>query len=83
MYSRQIDDQILSLVSSGWTYKNTFVLYDRETESLWYHLGRTRGLTCISGSFADRKLEEFTSFFIRWALWKQMQPDSKFMKYPR
>ncbi|MBW1848704.1 MAG: DUF3179 domain-containing protein, partial [Deltaproteobacteria bacterium] len=36
VYSRHIDDRTLTIVPSGWTYKNTFVLYDRETETLWY-----------------------------------------------
>jgi hypothetical protein len=36
VYSRQIDGRNLTLVPSGWTYDNTFVLYDRETGSLWY-----------------------------------------------
>ncbi|MBW1822510.1 MAG: hypothetical protein JRI92_12285, partial [Deltaproteobacteria bacterium] len=31
MYSREIDDRLLTLAPSGWTYKNTFVLYDKET----------------------------------------------------
>lgn len=82
MYSREIDDQILNLSASGWTYRNTFVLYDFETESLWYHLEGTDGLTCISGTYRDRKLEEFNSWFIRWNNWRIDHPGSKFLKYP-
>ena len=79
MYRREIDDQILTLSASGWTYAYTFVLYDYETESICYHLKGTDGLTCISGKFADRKLEELTSYFIRWNTWKQDHPDTKFL----
>ncbi len=79
MYSREIDDQVLTISASGWTYRNTFVLYDHQTESIWYHLEGTDGLTCISGHFADRKLEEFPSTVARWNLWRQMHPDSKFL----
>ena len=61
MYSREIDGKILTLSASGWTYRNTFVLWDYETESLWYHLEGDSGLTCISGFYADRKLPEFQS----------------------
>ena len=43
MYSREIDGQILTLDPSGWTYHRTFVLYDYETETLWYPLPGTRG----------------------------------------
>ena len=82
MYSREIDDQVLTLAASGWTYRNTFVLYDHETESFWYHLEGTDGLTCISGTFADRKLDEVASSFVRWNSWKAGQPETKFLKYP-
>ena len=79
VYSRRIDGKILTLSASGWTYKDTFVLYDYETESLWYHLEGTDGLTCISGEFADLKLEEFQSTKTRWNTWKSMHPDTKFL----
>jgi len=82
VYSREIDGQVLTLSASGWTYRNTFVLYDYETESLWYHLEGEDGLTCISGEFADTKLPEFQSTVTRWKTWKNMHPDSKFLKYP-
>ncbi len=83
MYSREIDGEVLTLSASGWTYNNTFVLYDYETESLWYHLQGTDGLTCISGFYADRKLEEFSSVLMRWNDWVDLNPDSKFLKYPQ
>ncbi len=81
MYSREIDGQILTISASGWTYDWTFVLYDYETESLWYHMPGEDGLTCISGTYADRKLEEFQSTQTRWSNWLAENPDSKFLKY--
>lgn len=80
VYSREIDGQVLTLSASGWTYDWTFVLYDYETESLWYHLEGEDGLTCVSGFYADRKLEEFESTKIRWNLWKSAHPDTRFME---
>lgn len=81
MYSRVIDGQLLTLSASGWTYKNTFVLYDYETDSIWYHLSGTDGLTCISGKFQDRVLPELASTRTRWKTWKQQNPDTKYLKY--
>jgi hypothetical protein len=82
VYSREIvPDSILTLSASGWTYDNTFVLYDYETESMWYHLPNTDGLTCISGIYQDQKLEEFNSSFVRWNNWKNLFPDTKFLNY--
>ncbi|UCH83605.1 MAG: DUF3179 domain-containing protein, partial [Candidatus Latescibacterota bacterium] len=81
MYSREIDGNVLTLSASGWTYRNTFVLYDYETESIWYHLEGFNGLTCISGPYADRKLPELTSVKTRWTAWKASHPDTKYLEF--
>jgi hypothetical protein len=81
VYSRVIDDSVLILSASGWTYNRTFVLFDYESESLWYHLSGTNGLTCISGTYADRTLFEFKSTMLRWNAWQAENSQSKYMKY--
>jgi hypothetical protein len=81
VYSRKIDGNILNLSASGWTYRRTFVLFDFETESIWYHLSGTDGLTCISGEYADRRLEEFASSRTRWSDWVATHPASGFLNY--
>jgi len=82
VYSREIDNEILTLSASGWTYRNTFVLFDYETESIWYHLSGTDGLTCISGNYADMVLEEFPSTLTRWDAWHEQNPQTKYLDYP-
>ena len=80
VYSRVIDGEVLTLSASGWTYRHTFVLFDYETESLWYHLPGTSGLTSISGFYADRRLEEFPSVHTRWDRWLDQHPNSSILK---
>jgi hypothetical protein len=80
VYSREIDGKILTLSASGWTYNFTFVLFDYESESMWYHLEGQTGLTCISGKYADRKLKELMSTQTRWSTWVAQHPDSKYLK---
>ena len=86
MYSRTIkkDDQnsVLTLSASGWVYQKTFVLYDYETESLWYPFPGTDRLRCVNGVYADRTLGIISSETMRWSEWMQKYPDSKFLKYP-
>jgi hypothetical protein len=79
VYGREIDGEALTLSASGWLYDYTFVLYDYETESLWYHMPGEDGLTCISGTYADRKLEELQAFKGRWSVWKAQNPYSLYL----
>ena len=54
---------------------------DYESESLWYHLEGTDGLTCISGKWKDRKLPESTLILTRWRQWKQTHPGTELLDY--
>ena len=81
MYSRELDGDTLTLAPSGWTYRQTFVLYDKETETLWYPVAGTRGLTGISGPHKDRVLPELPSHKTRWRVWYRDNPGSLFMHY--
>lgn len=48
MYGREIDGHLDEFGVSGYVYRNTFILYDRRTESLWYPLDHEKW-TAISG----------------------------------
>ena len=84
MYTRVIQDSVLTLSASGWTYNNVFVLYDNQTESLWYPMTDqekfSTPLVCVSGYFADKKLMELPSQKTNWQAWKAANPNTKFMK---
>jgi hypothetical protein len=78
VYSRQIDGQILTLVPSGWTYESTFVLYDKETGTLWYPY--RKGLMGIQGKHFKRWLLKISSQDTRWEKWYKNYPNSRIMK---
>ncbi|MBT8334639.1 MAG: DUF3179 domain-containing protein [Deltaproteobacteria bacterium] len=78
MYSRNLNGKILTLAASGWTYKSTFVLYDKETMSLWYP--EKGGLRGISGKHLDQFLPMLTSEYTQWKRWADNHPDSKVLK---
>jgi len=77
--SREINDQILTLSASGWTYFDTFILYDYETESMWFPVVCGAGFTCITGVFEDLTLPLFPSELTGWTEWKNEHPDSKYL----
>jgi hypothetical protein len=78
VYSRRIDGQSITLVPSGWTYKSTFVLYDKETGSLWYPFDD--GLMSIQGFYFKRRLSMISSEDTRWKDWVEKHPNSKILK---
>ena len=97
VYSRQINGDVLTLAASGWTYGedafySTFVLMDKETESLWFPAGEQAcalplkplgengcGLVGIGGFYSDEVLPgEFLSR-TSWAEWKSAHPDTKYV----
>lgn len=82
MYSRELDGQTLTLRPSGWTYRDTFVLYDEETGTLWYPFPGKDGLTGISGPLQDRVLPSLPSDRTRLDRWQEANPDAKHMRYP-
>ena len=81
--SREIDDRTLTLAPSGWTYEFTFVLYDYETESLWYPVAEedgTRRFLSISGEFEGRKLKSMSSELTAWSDWFAQHPETWILK---
>ena len=78
MYSRTIDGRTLTIVPSGWTYDDTFVLYDQETETLWYPY--SKGLKGIQGTYFNQWLLKINSKDTTWGKWSGKYPRSKIMK---
>jgi hypothetical protein len=78
VYSRQIDGRNLTLAPSGWTYDKTFVLYDKETGSLWYPY--REGLMGIQGVYFERWLPKIDSEDTHWQNWAEKHPKSKIIK---
>ena len=83
MYSRELKgakNNRVTLGPSGWVYINTFVLYDTETESLWYPFPEEHLLRCVSGTLADSTLPEIPSVRTTWDKWVKEHPNSKILK---
>ncbi len=73
MYSREVNDQVLTFGVSGKLIRNTLVMYDRETESYW---GQIIG-QAIDGPLAGTELEFVPAVHTTWHEWRELHPDSK------
>jgi hypothetical protein len=78
VYSRETDGKVLTLAPSGWTYKRTFVLYDKETGTLWYPY--KEGLMGIQGAYFQRWLPTISSVDTTWRDWERKYPSTKILK---
>jgi hypothetical protein len=77
-YRRQVGGRTLSFGVSGLLYNHNFLLYDRETESLWSQfLGRA-----VAGKLAGQRLERVEVRQETAASWVARHVDSGFMRPP-
>ena len=77
VYGREKDGQIDEFGVSGYVHKDTFLIYDRRTESLWYPLDDEKW-TAISG----KRQGETIPFLEKPALmtlgeWRKLHPNTR------
>ena len=70
MYARQLDDQTLSFGVSGMLLRDSLVMYDRQTQSLWTQVD---GLG-IRGPLKDATLSIVPAIHTTWKAWKRLYP---------
>lgn len=83
MYGRSLDGQPLTLAASGWTWEDTFVLWDYQTGSLWFGGSGQAGwgdLVCIEGPLQGRRLPDLTLHRTFWRSWFGSNPETKLMR---
>ena len=57
----------------GVLYRQSFIMYDKQTDSKWNH---ATGLA-MAGNLAGRRLEILPSRVMRWESWKRMYPRTR------
>ena len=72
MYGRKLSDRTIAFGHEGVLYRNSFVMYDRKTKSLWVH---TTG-ECVKGELKGRQLTFLPSVITTWGHWKKQHPKS-------
>ena len=72
VYSRETDGQVLSFGVSGKLIRNSLVMYDRETGSLWSQFVGA----AVLGRHAGAPLRPLASTFTDWSTWRDLHPDT-------
>jgi hypothetical protein len=77
-FKRTVNGRVLEFGVSGLIYRAQFLLYDRQTESLWaQYEGRA-----IAGAMAGKKLERLPSRQERMSVWLQRHPATGVLNRP-
>jgi hypothetical protein len=72
VYARELDGRTLSFGVSGKLVRNSLVMYDRETRSLWSHLTGE----ALSGPLQGKRLTQVPSSQTTWGLWLKQHPNT-------
>jgi hypothetical protein len=70
VYGRAIDGKVLSFGHEGVLYRNSFVMYDKTTDSKWLHVTGE----ALKGSMKGKKLGFVPSVILPWKTWKLRHP---------
>lgn len=70
MYRRELNGRVLDFGHAGILYRDSFVMYDKQTQSLWVHAtGRAE-----YGPMKGKQLTFMPSTVTTWANWKESYP---------
>ena len=72
MYGRTLEGQVLSFGHEGVLYRNSFVMYDKETNSKWLHVTGE----ALKGELKGKKLGFIPSEIMPYKTWKKRHPDT-------
>lgn len=78
VYDREVDGETLTLGVSGQLWKESMVLYDLRTHSLWSHLlGEAK-----QGVLKGKRLRRLPSVLTDWESWRREHPDGTIVLAP-
>jgi len=76
VYAREVDGRTLTFGVSGKLVRNSLVMFDRQTGSLWSHLTGES----ISGPLHGKRLEQLSSAQTTWGIWLKEHPHTMLLQ---
>lgn len=76
MYAREIGGRKLTLGVSGALWKDSLVMYDRETGTYWSQVDGE----AMKGKLAGNRLEQIPARVMTWGEWRRLHPDTLILK---
>jgi hypothetical protein len=78
VYARTVEDRTLTFAVSGQLWKDSMVLYDRETRTLWSQFSGEAKQGLLKGG----RLQPLPSVVTDWASWRRLHPQSTVLLLP-
>lgn len=78
VYVRSLGDTTLTLIVSGKLWRNSLIMMDEQTQTLWSHVSGE----ALSGPLEGRRLETIPSVQTTWQEWVAAHPDTRVLKKP-
>lgn len=76
MYARDLDGKTLTFGVSGKLIRNSLVMYDHETNTLWSHLTGD----ALDGPLLGQRLQQVISEQTTWGRWRAEHPGTKMLR---
>jgi len=76
VHTRQVGDQTLTFIVSGKLWRNSLIMQDKETNSLWSHITGD----CMEGELKGTELSQIPSVQTTWADWQTAHPETRVLK---
>ena len=76
MHVRQVGDRTLTFIVSGKLWRNSLIMQDKKTGSLWSHVTGE----CLDGEYKGTQLEMIPVVQTTWAEWSKDHPDTRVLK---
>ncbi len=76
MHVRQVGDQTLTFIVSGKLWRNSLIMQDKETGSLWSHVTGE----CLEGDYLGTQLEMIPMVQTTWRQWSADHPETRVLK---
>lgn len=73
MYDRRVEGKLLQFGHEGKLYRNSFVMYDTGTRSLWVHVTGE----AVTGPMRGKLLRQVPSDVTTWGAWKRAHPGTR------
>jgi len=76
VYARRLEDRTFTFIVSGKLWRNSLIMQDEETGSLWSHVSGT----ALYGTMQGQELELFPTVQTTWAEWVAEHTDTDLLK---